>query len=150
MRLAGTIVVALRALRLNRLRSGLTTLGIVIGVAAVITMSAVGGGAERSIAEQIASLGSNLMIAVSGAITSGGVTLGLGSQMTLSEDDAAAIAREVPDVLIAAPAVRGSAQVIAGAANWSTIILGAGPEMLTARDWPVALGRPYSEAEAES
>jgi putative ABC transport system permease protein len=150
MRLAGTVVVALRALRLNRLRSGLTTLGIVIGVAAVITMSAVGGGAERSIAEQIASLGSNLMIAVSGAITSGGVTLGLGSQMTLSEDDAAAIGREVPDVLIAAPAVRGSAQVIAGDANWSTVILGAGPEMLTARDWPVAAGRPYAEAEADS
>jgi putative ABC transport system permease protein len=147
MTLTGTWSVALRALALNKLRSALTMLGIVIGVGSVITMTAVGAGAERSIAEQISSLGSNLIIAVSGAITSGGVRLGLGTQMTLSEDDAGAIGREVPDVAVAVPGVRGTAQVIYGNGNWSTIVFGSGPDMLVAREWPVAQGRAYTQAE---
>ena len=123
MKLFAAIAVALHALRLNALRSALTMLGIIIGVGSVITMTAVGAGAEATIADQIASLGSNLMIAVSGAITSGGVRLGFGTQMTLSEEDAAAIAREVPDVLVSVPGVRGTAQVIYGNVNWSTVIV---------------------------
>ena len=150
MTLNGTIALALGSLLLNKLRSALTMLGIVIGVGSVITMTAVGGGAERSIAEQIASLGSNLMIAVSGSVTSGGVTLGLGTQMTLSEDDASAILREVPDIAVAVPAVRGAAQVIYGNVNWSTIVAGSGPDMLVAREWPVARGRVYTQAENDS
>ena len=150
MTLAGTWAVALRALALNKLRSALTMLGIVIGVGSVITMTAVGAGAERSINEQIASLGSNLIIVVSGAITSGGVRLGLGTQMTLSEDDAAAITREVPDVAVAAPGVRGSAQIIFANVNWSTIVFGSGPDMLIAREWPVANGRVFTQAENDA
>ncbi len=150
MKLFAAIIVALHALRLNKLRSALTMLGIVIGVGSVITMTAVGAGAEATIAEQIASLGSNLMIAVSGAITSGGVRLGFGTQMTLSEDDAAAIRREVPDVLVAVPGVRGSAQVIYGNINWSTIIFGSPPDFAVARDWPVADGRLFSQAENDA
>jgi putative ABC transport system permease protein len=148
--LTGTWGIALRALALNKMRSALTMLGIVIGVASVITMSAVGAGAERSINEQISSLGSNIIIVVSGAITSGGVRLGLGTQMTLSEDDAAAIMRDVNDVAAAVPGVRGAAQVIYGNVNWSTIVFGSGPDMLVAREWPVAMGRAYTQAENDA
>ena len=150
MTLTGTLSVALRALALNKMRSALTMLGIVIGVGSVITMTAVGAGAERSINEQISSLGSNIIIVVSGAITSGGVRLGLGTQMTLSEDDATAIAREVNDVVVAVPGVRGAAQVIYGNVNWSTIVFGSGPDMLLAREWPVSLGRVYTQAENDA
>jgi putative ABC transport system permease protein len=150
MKVLAAIAIALHALRLNALRSALTMLGIVIGVGSVITMTAVGAGAEATIAEQIASLGSNLMIAVSGAITSGGVRLGFGTQMTLSEDDATAIAREVPDVLVAVPGVRGTAQVIYGNVNWSTVIFGSPPDFAVARDWPVTQGRLFTQPENDA
>jgi putative ABC transport system permease protein len=150
MKLLVAIGVALHALRLNKLRSALTMLGIIIGVGSVVTMTAVGAGAEATIAEQIASLGSNLMIAVSGAITSGGVRLGFGSQMTLSEEDAAAIGREVPDVLVSVPGVRGTAQVIYGNINWSTVVVGSPPDFSIARDWNVEQGRLFTSAENDS
>ena len=150
MKLIAAIAVALHALRLNALRSALTMLGIIIGVGSVIAMTAVGAGAEATIAEQIASLGSNLMIAVSGAITSGGVRLGFGTQMTLSEDDATAIAREIPDVLVAVPGVRGTAQVIYGNVNWSTVIFGSPPEFAVAREWPIEQGRLFTQAENDA
>jgi len=149
-KLFAAIAVALHALRLNKLRSALTMLGIVIGVGSVITMTAVGAGAEATIADQIASLGSNLMIAVSGAITSGGVRLGFGTQMTLSEEDAAAIAREVPDVLVSVPGVRGTAQIIYGNINWSTVIVGSPPDFTVARDWPVEQGRLFTQPENDA
>src|ERR687891_563922 len=101
--------VALRALRVNKLRSALTMLGIIIGVGAVIAMVGVGAGAQARVAEQIQSLGSNLIIVLSGSVTSSGMRLGIGSQLTISEDDASAIAREVPSVQVAAPALRGTA-----------------------------------------
>jgi putative ABC transport system permease protein len=146
--LAG-IDVAFQALRLNLMRSALTMLGIVIGVASVITMIAVGSGAESRIAEQIRALGSNLMIVVSGTITSGGVRLGFGSQLTLSDDDALAIQRELPETLVASPGVRGAAQVIYGNINWSTIVYGTTPDFLTARDWDVVAGRPISQTDMD-
>ena len=149
MNLLASIRIALEALRLNVLRSTLTMLGIVIGVGSVITMIAVGSGAEAQVADQIRTLGSNLIIVVSGAITSGGVRLGLGSQLTLTEDDAAAIRRDVYGTRIAAPVVRGSAQVIYGNVNWSTVIIGATPDLLVAREWDVIEGRPFGRGEVD-
>jgi putative ABC transport system permease protein len=141
--------VALRALAINKLRSALTMLGIVIGVAAVIVMIAVGAGAQRRVEEQIRALGSNLLLVMPGATTAGGVRMGFGSASTLTEDDVAAINREIPEAL-AAPALRGSAQVIWGNANWSTQIYGVTPEYLDVRQWPLAAGRVFEPQEAAS
>jgi putative ABC transport system permease protein len=146
MSLGALLHIALRALATNKLRSALTMLGIVIGVGAVIVMIAVGAGAQARVEEQIRSLGSNLLLIMSGARTQGGVRLPQGSSQTLSEDDALAINQEIPDAL-AAPALRGGAQVVAGNANWSTQIYGTTPEYLRVRDWPLAAGRNFSAAE---
>src|SRR5207244_5963176 len=102
--------IAVRALRVNKLRSVLTMLGIIIGVGAVITMVGVGAGAQARVAEEIRSLGSNLIIVLAGTVTSGGVRLGTGSKVSITEDDAWAIQREVPSVEVAAPSVQGKAQ----------------------------------------
>ena len=136
-----TLAVALEALRANKLRSLLTMLGIVIGVAAVIAMVSVGAGAQARIAEQIRSMGSNLVVVFPGAQTSGGIRWGLGSQQTLSEEDARAIALEVPAAEVAAPSVRGSAQTIFGNLNWSTVIQGVTPDYIEAREWGITSGR---------
>ena len=146
MSLGALLKVALRALAVNKLRSALTMLGIIIGVAAVIVMVAVGAGAQARVEEQIRSLGSNLLLILSGARTQSGVRLGTGSNYTLSEDDAIAISREVPDAL-AAPALRGGAQVIWGNANWATQLYGTTPEYLDVRQWPLAAGRSFEPAE---
>ena len=138
--------VALRALAINKLRSALTMLGIVIGVGAVIVMIAVGAGAQARVEEQIRALGSNLLLVMPGATTAGGVRTGFGSSSTLSEDDVAAINREISEAL-AAPALRGSAQVIWGNSNWSTQIYGVTPQYLDVRQWPLASGRPFEPAE---
>jgi putative ABC transport system permease protein len=135
--------IAVRALRVNKLRSALTMLGIIIGVGAVIAMVAVGAGAQARVAEQIQSLGSNLIIVLSGSVTSSGIRLGQGSQLTISEDDAAAIEREIPLVQVAAPSVRGTAQIVYGNLNWSTVVQGVTPQYLEARDWPLGTGRPF-------
>src|SRR3990172_6205372 len=110
-------------------------LGIIIGVGAVIAMVAVGAGAQARVAEQIQSLGSNLIIVLSGSTTSGGIRLGHGSQLTITEDDAAAIAREVGAVQVAAPSMRGPAQVLYPNLNWSTVIQGVTADYAEARDW---------------
>jgi putative ABC transport system permease protein len=146
MSLGALLRIALRALAINKLRSALTMLGIVIGVGAVIVMIAVGAGAQARVEEQIRALGSNLLLVMSGATTAGGVRLGFGSNFTLSEDDAAAVNREIPEA-IAAPALRGSAQLIWGNANWSTQIYGVTPDYLEARQWPLAAGRVFEPAE---
>ncbi|HUO64997.1 MAG TPA: ABC transporter permease [Terriglobales bacterium] len=137
--------IAVRALRVNKLRSILTMLGIIIGVAAVIAMVSVGSGAQARIAEQIQSLGSNLLIVLSGSINQGGVRIGAGSQLTITEDDAWAIQREVQGVQAAAPAMRGGGQVVWGNLNWSTSIQGATPEFFEARDWPVVAGQAFGQ-----
>jgi putative ABC transport system permease protein len=141
--------IALGALRVNKLRSALTMLGIIIGVGAVIAMVAVGAGAQASVAEQIQSLGSNLMLILSGSVTAGGARLGSGSQQTISEDDAAALQREIPSVQVAAPAVRGTAQVVYGNLNWATVILGVTPEYVEARDWLIEDGRNFMPEEID-
>ena len=144
-----SVRIAGRALRVNKLRSVLTMLGIIIGVAAVIAMVGVGSGAKARVAEQIQSLGSNLIIVLSGSVTSSGIRLGTGSQLTISEDDAAAIAREVPLVQVASPAVRGTAQVVYGNLNWATVIQGVTPDYFEARDWPLTDGRGINPEDVE-
>ncbi len=141
--------VALRALAINKLRSALTMLGIVIGVGAVIVMMAVGAGAQARVEEQIRALGSNLLMVQPGTTTAGGVRMGFGSSSTLSEEDVTAINREIPDV-VAAPALRGSAQVVWGNANWSTVIFGVTPEYLEVRQWPLVAGRSFEPSEMSS
>jgi putative ABC transport system permease protein len=141
--------IALRSLRVNKLRSALTMLGIIIGVGAVITMVAVGAGAQARVAEQIQSLGSNLIIVLSGSVTSGGLRMGTGSQQTITEDDALAIGREVASVQVAAPSVRGTSQVVFGNLNWSTIVQGVTADYFEARDWLVASGRPIVSEDVE-
>ena len=147
MDIAATLRIALRALRVNKLRSGLTMLGIIIGVGAVITMIAVGGGAQARVEEQIRSLGSNLMIVIPGSTTAGGVRLGAGAAQGLTEDDAWAMMREIPSIQAAAPSQRGTGQMIAGNNNWSTSIQGVTPEYFEARDWPIVSGRGFEPAE---
>jgi putative ABC transport system permease protein len=137
--------IAVRALRVNKLRSILTMLGIIIGVAAVIAMVSVGSGAQARIAEQIQSLGSNMLVVLSGSINQGGVRMGSGSQLTISEEDAWAIQREVSGIHAAAPVMRGGGQVVWGNLNWSTSIQGATPEFFEARDWPVVAGQPFGQ-----
>jgi putative ABC transport system permease protein len=139
--------VAFRALRANLLRSILTMLGIIIGVAAVITMVAIGSGAQALVAERIRSLGANLLLIQPGSQRSGGARLGAGTRHTLTEDDAAAILREVPVVTVAAPAVQGPVQVVRGNRNWTTTVVGAVPDHLVAREWPVRAGRPFTLEE---
>jgi putative ABC transport system permease protein len=141
---------ALRSLRANKLRSALTALGIIIGVAAVITMLAVGEGAKLKVAEQLKSLGSNLMVVIPGAVTSSGVRLGSGGRNTLTENDASAIANELPGVLASAPAIRGTGQVVNGNLNWATQIFGITPDYLTAREWGVVRGRELDESDTRS
>ncbi len=144
-----SVRIAGRALRVNKLRSALTMLGIIIGVSAVIAMVGVGAGAQARVAEQIQSLGSNLIIVLSGSTTSSGVRLGTGSQLTITEDDANAIAREIPAVQVAAPSVRGGAQVVFGNLNWSTAIQGVTPDYFEAREWPIIDGRPIFPEDLE-
>ena|SRR3989442_3304095 len=136
-----SVRIALGALRVNKLRSALTMLGIIIGVAAVITMVAVGAGAQARVAEQIRSLGSNLIIARSGSVNSGGVRLGIGSRLTVTEDDATAIERTLESVQVVAPSVRGTVQVVYGNMNWSTLVEGVTADYLEARDWALVAGR---------
>ena len=144
-----TLRIALAALRVNKLRSALTMLGIIIGVGAVIAMTAIGAGAQARVEDQIRSLGSNLIIVLPGNITSGGVRLGSGAQLTLSEDDAAALPREIPEIEVAAPQLRGGGQVVFGNSNWSTQILGVTPDYLVAREWDVVSGRPFTETDVD-
>jgi putative ABC transport system permease protein len=139
--------VALKALRVNKLRSSLTMLGMIIGVAAVIAMLAIGGGAQQRVREQLKNLGSNLMLVFPGSTTASGVRLGTGAAQTLTEEDAQAIAFEIEGVVVAAPSLRGTGQVVAGNANWSTQFFGTTNDYLIARDWPLSSGRLFEPAE---
>ena len=147
MNLMATLRIAINALRLNKMRSSLTMLGIIIGVAAVIVMIAVGGGAQARIQSQIKSLGSNLIIVLPGSTTASGVRLGSGASQNLTEDDAIAIAKEVQEVQFAAPSSRGGAQIIAGNTNWATQVQGVTPDYFDVREWPLAAGRMFEQAE---
>jgi ABC-type antimicrobial peptide transport system permease subunit len=110
-------------------------------------MIAIGGGAQARVEEQMKSLGTNIMLVLPGAQTTGGVRLGAQTGQTLTEEDARAIAAEVPEVQAAAPSLRTGAQVVAANANWSTSVMGTTPEYLEVRDWPLAAGRSFDAAE---
>ncbi|MGO8987664.1 MAG: ABC transporter permease [bacterium] len=148
-RLLASLRIALRALTVNKMRSALTMLGIIIGVGAVIAMIAIGSGAKKRIAEQIASIGSNLLIVLSGSSTSGGVRFGSGTVPTLRVDDAKAILNEIPAVKYVAPGLGGGAQVVFGNQNWSTIVNGYTPEVLDIREWPLASGRSFTQQDID-
>jgi putative ABC transport system permease protein len=138
---------ALRALASNALRSVLTMLGIIIGVGAVITMIAVGRGATDRVQEQMKGLGSNIMLVVPGGVSQAGVRLGAQTRQRLTEEDALAIALEIPEVQVAAPTSRTSGQLVYGNTNWSTGIIGVNNDYLEARDWPLASGRLFDAGE---
>jgi len=144
------VKIALRGLRVNKMRSGLTMLGIIIGVAAVITMLAVGEGASSSLAKSIASVGSNMILVIPGSTTSGGARMGTGNTSTLVPADAEALAKECPSVENAAPLVRGSAQVVNGDRNWSTSVLGVTETYEAVREWPVIKGRSFIRQDVDS
>ena len=139
---------ALSALSANLLRSILTALGIFIGVAAVIATVAVGEGARRQVLAQIQSLGANLLIVWGGSATMGGVRLGAGGRSNLAWDDAVAIAREIPEVQVAAGSIRQTSQVVAGNQNWSTTVLATEPDYFIAHEWVADGGRLFSPEEA--
>jgi putative ABC transport system permease protein len=142
-----TLRIALRALWVNKMRSSLTMLGIIIGVSAVITMLAVGTGASQKISEQISSIGSNLLIVVPGSSTQGGIRMGGGSQSTLTRDDADAILRECSSVSTVAPMHNGAAQVVFGNQNWSTGIQGTTPGILVIKDCGLTAGRNMTDQD---
>jgi putative ABC transport system permease protein len=133
----------------NKMRSALTMLGIIIGVGAVVAMIAVGSGAKQRIAEQIASMGSNLLIVLSGSSTSGGLRFGSGTVPTLNVGDAKAILTEIPAVKYVAPTLGGGAQVVFGNQNWSTIVNGTTPEALEIREWPLFSGRSFTQQDVD-
>jgi macrolide transport system ATP-binding/permease protein len=141
---------AARALARNKLRSALTMLGIFIGVAALIAMVAVGQGANQAVKEQIASLGTNLLIVLPGAVTASGVRNGYGSRSTLRATDADAITKEDPAVLMVSYLDRQTAQVENNNLNWSTTINGVTPNYTRIRDWPVVSGREFTDEDERS
>ena len=147
MRLTEAMRSALSAIGANALRSLLTMLGIVIGVAAVIAMVAIGSGARNLVDRQIRSLGANLAIITPGNVTQGGARLGAGASSTLTDEDATAIKREIEGVVAAAPFVRGGAQAVAGGANWGTTAYGVDLDYFAAREWDVETGRDFDPDE---
>ena len=138
---------ALRALSANALRSVLTMLGIIIGVAAVIAMIAVGQGATQRVQEQMKGLGSNIMLVLPGGVSQAGVRLGAQTRQRLTEEDAQAIALEIPEVQVAAPTSRTTGQLVWGNSNWGSTIIGVNNDFLEARDWPLQSGRMFDAAE---
>jgi len=142
--------IAYRALMTNKVRAALTMLGVIIGVAAVIATVAVGTGATARIQQQIAGLGSNLIVVLPGSITTSGIRLGSGNALTLTEDDARAIVAQCPAVSLAAPSVRGGQQVVAGNNNWATSIQGVTPDYLLVRDLSIGSGNGFTPQDVDS
>jgi putative ABC transport system permease protein len=149
MRLFELIRFAVGAIIAHPLRSGLTSLGVVIGVAAVVMMTSIGVGAQQRVTSAIAGLGSNLIIVTPNFQRAGGfVNGGAGQGLTLRDADADAIGKQVDGVAAVAPVVRGQAQLVGDGANWNTRIEGVTPDYLTARDLAIASGRMFDEREA--
>ena len=145
-----TVKISFRALRVNKMRSALTMLGIIIGVAAVVAMLAIGTGANQKIQEQISSMGSNILSIVPGSTSAGGMHLGSGSQPTLTVMDAEAILKECPSVSDVAPVISGTCQVVYSNQNWSTGVYGTTPNMLNVREWVLASGKSFRDQDVRS
>jgi putative ABC transport system permease protein len=148
--LPAALKIAFKALRTNKMRSALTMLGMVVGVGAVIAMVAVGQGASQRVQNQIASLGSNLIVVQPGWNNTGGVRNGFGNSVTLTRDDADAIAAELPSVAHAAASVRGNAQVVYSGSNWFTRIEGVTKDYFTVRNYEVNRGAPFGDADDQA
>ncbi len=142
--------IALRAVKANKMRSLLTSLGIIIGVASVIVMLAIGNGAQISIQNEMKTIGSNLVIVRSGVATSSGARGGHGSQPTMKLSDGNAIQEKIDKIKLAAPVLDETAQVVHGNANWSTIITGTDNRMFEIKEWNLAYGRFFSEADVKN
>ncbi len=141
------LLIALRSLRRNAMRSLLTALGIIIGVSAVITMVSVGSGARAEVEEQVNRLGQNVILVFPGARSLGGVSIGGGSANTLTVEDATAIQYEIPEVIAASPEVRSQRQVTWGNRNWFTRIYGQSEDYLMIRQWPLESGRMFGSED---
>ncbi len=141
--------VALRAILRNKLRSFLTTLGIVIGVGAVIAMMAIGAGAKAQVEQAFAAMGTNVLIVLPGSTSAGGVRGGFGSMATLTWDDLDAIRTEVATVKRAAPSLRASLPVVSEDQNWTTSVTGTSPEYFDIRTWPIALGTAFTQSDVD-
>ena len=144
------IRIAMRALARNKMRSGLTMLGIIIGVGAVIAMVGIGQGAQQQVQAQIAAMGSNILFVSSGTVNRGGMRLGWGATKTLVYDDMVAITKECPAVVLAAPGSQTTAQVVFGNDNWSTSINGTEPQYLEIRNWPLQSGANFEQADVDT
>ncbi|MCX5858556.1 MAG: ABC transporter permease [Proteobacteria bacterium] len=146
---AQTFRVALRALIRNKMRSFLTALGVIIGVAAVIAMVAIGEGAKARVAESFSSMGSNLLIVMSGSTTRGGAFGGFGSMPTITWDDLKAVQTEVPAVRTATAELRTTVQVQSEDQNWATMVIGTTPEYFEVRSWSLARGSGFTQSDVE-
>jgi putative ABC transport system permease protein len=144
-----SLKISICALRVNMMRSVLTMLGIIIGIASVIAMVAIGAGAEHIISEQISSMGTNLILVIPGSTKIGGMQMGPGAVPTLTIDDGRAIKNECPSVEASAPNIRLGSQVVYANQNWATQITGATPDFLIARDWSVVEGRNFSSSDVD-
>lgn len=142
--------IAIRAIKANKMRSILTSLGIIIGVAAVIVMLSVGNGAQISIQNEMKTMGSNLIIIRSGVATSSGARGGHGSQPTMKKGDGDAIQDKIAAIKLAAPVLEETAQIVYGNANWSTGITGTDNRMFEIKEWDLAYGRMFSEADVKN
>jgi putative ABC transport system permease protein len=150
MRPGDIVRVALRALLRNKLRSLLTALGIIIGVAAVIAMVAIGEGARARVEQAFSAMGTNVLIVSSGAKTSSGAKAGAGTLPTLTWDDLRAIRAEVADVRYVAPRVHTTAQIVAEDRNWATMVTGTTPEFFDIRNWPARLGTVLTPEQVDA
>lgn len=147
MGLLDTFDIALNSLTRNKVRSFLTMLGIIIGVGAVIAMMAVGTGAQESIKQQIASLGTNVILIFPGSFNQGGVRSGTGTSASISPEDLIAIQTQCPSVAAASPSVRDGGQIVYQEQNWRASIIGVTPEYFTIRSWPVSSGQYFTDAD---
>ena len=150
MRLRLILQTAFRALRRNKMRSLLTGLGIIVGVAAVIAAVAIGSGAKAKVEQQIATIGDNVILIFSGSVTRSGMSSGYGGAGTLTLDDVEAIRRDVPLVDAVTPESSGNVRASFGSENWSTRINGVAPEYFDIRRWEFTLGAPFSDRDVRT
>jgi putative ABC transport system permease protein len=141
--------IALRALTRNAMRSFLTMLGVIIGVGAVIAMVAIGEGAKARVEQSFAAMGTNLLILIPGATTSGGASGGFGTGPTLTWDDLKSLQTELSSVKAAAPSLGTTVQIVSEEQNWSTRITGTSPEYFEVRSWPCQMGALFTQSDVD-